>query len=145
MASDPAYSWPTRPLAPPTSTMDADGIILQPQPKDKPAMISAHMAGLRTDDEFFTFLRENKSNTAVVQFGASWCTKCAEFFPTWYKLSKKHTQVKYAVAQVDTLKHAIRGVKYSPSFHFYRGGRLVDRVLGKEPQRLDDHLWMHQD
>lgn len=26
-------------------------------------MISAHMAGLRTDDEFFTFLRENKSNT----------------------------------------------------------------------------------
>lgn len=38
-----------------------------------------------------------------------------------------------------------QGIKYSPTFHVYRRGQLVDRVLGKEEQRLADHLWLHQD
>ncbi|KAG2495574.1 hypothetical protein HYH03_006174 [Edaphochlamys debaryana] len=139
------FLWPSRPLSPPTSTMEADGAFKQPLPKEKPAMISANMAGLRTDDQFYDFLHENRSKTAVVQFGATWCTKCAEFFPTWFQLSKEHPQLKYAVAQVDTLQEAIKGVKYSPTFHVYRNGRVVDRVLGKEPQRLADHLWLHSD
>ncbi|PNH07223.1 Thioredoxin-like 3-3 [Tetrabaena socialis] len=139
------YSWPSRPLSPPATPMDADGLYKKPQPKNKPAMISTHMAGLRTDDEFYGYLQDNKASTAVVQFGASWCTKCAEFFPTWYQLSKGFPQLKYAVAQVDTLDQAVKGVKYSPTFHFYRNGKVVDRVLGKEPQRLADHLWMHSD
>ncbi|GFR39885.1 hypothetical protein Agub_g389 [Astrephomene gubernaculifera] len=145
MAGSLPFSWPSRTLQPPTLTMDADGVFKQPQPKPKPSMIAQHMAGLRTDEEFYGYLHENKAHTAVVQFGASWCTKCAEFFPTWYKLSKEYTQLKYAVAQVDTLKEAVKGVKYSPTFHFYRNGKLVDRVLGKEPQRLADHLWLHSD
>lgn len=108
-------------------------------------MISRHMAGLRTDEQFFGYLQENKAHTAVIQYGASWCTKCAEFFPTWFKLSKEYPQLKYAVAQVDTLRDAIKGVKYSPTFHFYRNGKVVDRVLGKEAQKLEDHLWLHSD
>ncbi|KXZ44098.1 hypothetical protein GPECTOR_74g712 [Gonium pectorale] len=92
---------------------------VQPQPKDKPSMIASHMAGLRTDKEFYDYLTEHKAHT--------------------------HTQLKFAVAQVDTLKDAVKGVKYSPTFHFYRNGRVVDRVLGKEPQRLADHLWLHSD
>ncbi|GIL82030.1 hypothetical protein Vretimale_1544 [Volvox reticuliferus] len=145
MTGYPTYSWPSRPLQPPTVTIVADGTFKQPQPKERPSMIANHMAGLRTDDEFYGYLHENKANTAVVQFGASWCTKCAEFFPTWYKLSKEFSQLKYAVAQVDTLKDAVAGVRYSPTFHFYRNGKLVDRVLGKEQQRLADHLWLHSD
>jgi hypothetical protein len=38
-----------------------------------------------------------------------------------------------------------QGVRYSPTFHIFRGSKLVDRVLGKEAQRLDDHLWLHSD
>ncbi|EFJ43487.1 hypothetical protein VOLCADRAFT_119085 [Volvox carteri f. nagariensis] len=119
MAGQVTYSWPSRPLHPPTVTMDADGTFKQPQPKEKPAMIANHMAGLRSDEEFYDYLHENKAHT--------------------------FSQLKYAVAQVDTLQDAVAGVKYSPTFHFYRNGKLVDRVLGKEPQRLADHLWLHSD
>ncbi len=39
----------------------------------------------------------------------------------------------------------MQGIRYSPTFHLYRGGKVVDQVLGKDPQRLEDHLWLHCD
>lgn len=38
-----------------------------------------------------------------------------------------------------------QGLKYSPTFHMYRAGVLVDRVVGKDAQRLHDHAWLHAD
>ena len=38
-----------------------------------------------------------------------------------------------------------QAVRYSPSFLIYKAGRKVDEVVGKEPQKLEDHLWLHSD
>lgn len=56
------------------------------------------MAGIRSDEELASFLTASKTSadtastsqgTAVVEYGTSWCTKCYEMFPSYYKLSKK--------------------------------------------------------
>jgi thioredoxin 1 len=50
------------------------------------------------------------------------------------------------VAQLETLSaSAIAGMRYTPTFGIFRGGRKVDEVVGKEPRRLEDHLWLHTD
>jgi thioredoxin 1 len=54
-------------------------------------------------------------------------------------------QPKYAVAQVETMEAIVGTIKYTPTFAIYRNGRKVDEVVGKEPERLADHLWLHSD
>lgn len=55
------------------------------------SQISAHMAGLRTDEEFDSYMAEQKGepHAVLVQFGSTWCKKCHEFFPTFFQLSKQ--------------------------------------------------------
>jgi hypothetical protein len=36
-------------------------------------MIAPHIHGLRTDEEFGSFMRESKKKTVLVEFGSSWC------------------------------------------------------------------------
>ena len=43
------------------------------------------------------------------------------------------------------MQAAVRAISYTPTFHIYRNGKLVDEVVGKEPQRLGDHLRLHAD
>jgi hypothetical protein len=58
----------------------------------------------------------------------------------------QYPQHAYAVAQLETLSPAATaGMRYTPTFNIYRSGRKVDEVVGKEPQRLEDHLWLHAD
>ena len=54
-------------------------------------------------------------------------------------------QVKVAVAQVDFMKERAKGIKFSPTFSFFRNGKKIDEVVGKDPVKLEDHLWLHSD
>lgn len=51
-------------------------------------------------------------------------------------------QHRYAVAQVEGMPGAVKHLRYTPTFAIYREGRKVDEVVGNEPQRLADHLWL---
>lgn len=55
----------------------------------------------------------------------------------------QYPQHKYAVAQVENMKCVVKEVRYSPTFAIYKNGKKVDEVVGNEPQRLADHLWLH--
>ena len=61
----------------------------------------------------------------------------------------QYPQHRYAVAQIETLSAATAaGLRFTPTFAFYGGphGRTkVDEVVGREPRRLEDHLWLHSD
>lgn len=57
----------------------------------------------------------------------------------------QYSQHKYTVAQVETMQQTVNSIKYTPTFGIYRNGKKVDEVVGKEPQRLEDHLWLHSD
>lgn len=107
----------------------------------------------------------SKSGLAVVEYGASWCAKCHEMFPAYLSLARKYPQHRYAVAHVDELSAKARSgalfsagggggsargvaVRYTPTFALYDGsgsGRQVDEMVGRDPQRLEDHLWLHSD
>lgn len=144
--------WLSQSFQPPTRTEKVDERMVS-KPSPKPAQlpeIGPRMAGIRSDAELSTFLSQNKHKggaaAAVVEFGTAWCQKCHEIFPAFYALSKKYPQHSYAVAQLETLSAAATsGLRYTPTFCIYRGGRKVDEVVGKEPQRLEDHLWLHAD
>jgi thiol-disulfide isomerase/thioredoxin len=57
----------------------------------------------------------------------------------------QYQQHRYGVAQVEGMAGAVRAISFTPTFHIYRNGKVVDEVIGKEPQRLEDHLWLHSD
>lgn len=57
----------------------------------------------------------------------------------------QYDQHKYAVAQVETMQQTVASIKYTPTFGIYRNGKRVDEVVGKDPQKLEDHLWLHSD
>ncbi|GBF96182.1 thioredoxin-like [Raphidocelis subcapitata] len=167
---EPGAGWLSQSFQPPAKTeMVDDASFPKPAPKPLLAEIGPRMSGIRSDAELSTFLGQQKqqqqqqqqqggagkgggkgggggAGVAVVEFGTAWCTKCHEMFPAFYALSKKYPQHSYAVAQLETLgPSATAGLRYTPTFRLYRGGRVVDEVVGKEPQRLEDHLWLHAD
>ena len=39
----------------------------------------------------------------------------------------------------------MQSIRYSPTFSFFRNGKKVDEVVGKDAQKLEDHLWLQTD
>lgn len=78
------------PLTPPAPSPPAGAALPQPPAKPLPSQdISPHMAGLRNEEDLNAFIQGSKPGTAVVEFGTSWCQKCHEMFPAFYKLCKQ--------------------------------------------------------
>lgn len=116
----------------------------QPVRKATPLVkILPNMNGLRTDEDVDYFLFKNRKDTAVINYGSSWCTHCHEMFPHLISLSKLFQGFKYAVGQVDYMNHAADGVEYTPTFIVYKKGKKVDQFYGANAQQLYDHLWLH--
>ena len=67
----------------------------------------------------------------------------------WIKLYPicclQHPEHTYIVAQVDSMKDALQGIRYTPTFAVYRKGRKVDQFFGPSPQQLHDRVWLHSD
>lgn len=141
--SQPAWTVSDRISMP--MTVPADPTSTKPPVKQPPDTWRPSMAGLRTDEEFDNFMSENKRSVVCVEFGTSWCLKCHEIFPKYYELSKKYNGIKYAIAQIDYMKRSAQDLKYSPTFAIYNNGKKVDEIVGKEPVKLEDHLWLHSD
>lgn len=117
---------------------------VQPVRKATPLVkILPNMNGLRTDEDVDYFLFKNRKDTAVINYGSSWCTHCHEMFPHLISLSKLFQGFKYAVGQVDYMNRAADGVEYTPTFIVYKKGKKVDQFYGANAQQLYDHLWLH--
>jgi thioredoxin-like negative regulator of GroEL len=81
----------------------------------------------------------------VVNFGSSWCAHCHKLFPHVLSLTHVFTKLHYAVAQVDFMKEAPRGITYTPTLVVFDKGRKIDQFFGSNPQQLRDRLWLHSD
>lgn len=117
----------------------------KPQPVPVPTQLTGTMKGLRSDEDLASFISDSKPGTAIVEFGTTWCVKCHEMFPQFFALSREYDQHKYGVAQVEMMHQTVASIKYTPTFGIYRNGKRVDEVVGKDPQKLEDHLWLHSD
>lgn len=99
-----------------------------------------------TDQDFKKDILESQ-NLSVVDFWAEWCGPCKILGPSIDALSKEYEgQVNIRKLNVDEnpetpAKYHIRGI---PTVLFFRGGELIDQIVGAVPKDvLDSTIQKH--
>jgi thioredoxin 1 len=107
------------------------------------------MAGtVYVSDTDFAQEIEQHEGLAMVDFWAAWCGPCQIVAPTVEQLAQEYAgRLKVAKLDVDqspqtAMKFRVRSI---PSILFFKGGELVDAVVGAVPKsqltaRIEKHL-----
>ncbi len=99
-----------------------------------------------TDADFATQI-EGHEGLAVVDFWATWCGPCRIISPILDQLAAEYSgSVKVAKLDVDAnIQTASRfNVRSIPTILFFKGGKLVDHVIGAVPKaQLDAKFKQH--
>lgn len=95
-----------------------------------------------SDDELRRMVQDGKP--LVVDFWAPWCQPCRYISPLVEKMASKYDgRVGFAKLNIDDnpespRQHEIMGV---PTLLFFKGGELVDRIVGVVPEsRIEESL-----
>jgi len=89
-----------------------------------------------TEDNFDEEIKRRKG-PILVDFWAAWCEPCTAIFPSLRAIAEEFGDRAH-VAQVDVDEHgdlANRfGVRSIPTLVVFKGGRVVDRMIGAAPE-----------
>ena len=101
------------------------------------------MAQALTDSNFSEVV-EQAQHPVVVDFWATWCGPCRMISPIIDKMAEKYEgRVNVVKCNVDEstdipMKYGIRNI---PTILFFKGGELVDRLVGAVPQaEIEKHI-----
>ena len=89
------------------------------------------------NDSNFSEIVDQAAQPVVVDFWATWCGPCRMLSPIVDKLAEKYAgKVSVVKCNVDDstdipMKFGIRNI---PTLLFFKGGELVDRLVGAVPQ-----------
>ncbi|MCH0629220.1 thioredoxin [Kocuria palustris] len=74
----------------------------------------------------------------VVDFFAEWCGPCKAIAPVLDQLSNRYNSVKFIKVDVDQLTDLARKyeVNAMPTFKFIKNGKVVDEVVGADPNKI---------
>mmetsp|Transcript_55279 Transcript_55279/g.134268 ORF Transcript_55279/g.134268 Transcript_55279/m.134268 type:complete len:237 (-) Transcript_55279:330-1040(-) len=95
-----------------------------------------------TSDEVDDIVQEASVNEllVVIDFTASWCGPCKAIAPLYKEMSEEYDTVIFLKVDVD--EDPDTAAKYSvsamPTFLFVKGGKVIDRLQGANPQKLRD-------
>lgn len=99
-----------------------------------------------TDDSFENEV-ERSDTLTLVDFWAEWCGPCKMIAPTIEELAEQYSErLKVVKLDVDenqrtAQKYAVRSI---PSLLFFKGGQVVDTVVGAvRKQRLEEVIEAH--
>jgi thioredoxin 1 len=93
-----------------------------------------------TDANFQQEIADN-GGLSMVDFWAAWCGPCRLIAPFVEQLADEYTgQVKVGKLDVDANKRTAAqfGVRSIPTVLFFRGGKVVDQVVGAVPKPVLD-------
>ena len=98
-----------------------------------------HLTDAKFDNEVL-----KAGEPTMVDFTATWCSPCRQLAPIVEKLADAYVgKIKVGKLDIDesqatAQKYRIRGV---PTLLFFRGGEVVDQVVGFTPRaKLEDRL-----
>lgn len=89
-----------------------------------------------SDDTFVTEIEQHEG-LAVVDFWATWCAPCRMIAPMVEALATEYAgTVKVAKLDVDNNQRTAArfNVRSIPTILFFKGGKLVDQVVGAVPR-----------
>jgi len=82
---------------------------------------------------------ERSERLAMVDFWAKWCAPCRMVAPIVEELSEAYRSRGLMVGKVDVDANPSLQVRYGvrsiPTILFFKGGKVVDRVVGLVPRR----------
>lgn len=85
----------------------------------------------------------NSALPVIVDFTADWCPPCRVLAPIYARLSDTYTgKLRFARMDVDenTLVPAQLGIQGFPTLVLFAGGKLVGRMIGPHPGRLQQSI-----
>lgn len=99
-----------------------------------------------TDEDFRDeVLREDK--LVIVDFSADWCMPCKMLHQVLNRISNENDDVKIVNVDVDESPHISNKLNINnlPTMMFFKGGRVVDEIVGFVPQEyiedtIDENL-----
>ncbi len=101
-----------------------------------------------TDQDFATEI-EGHDGLAMVDFWATWCAPCRMIAPIVEQLATDYDG-KVKVAKLDVDSNQMTAMKFNvrsiPTILFFKGGKLVDQVVGAVPKAaLEAKFAQHAD
>ena len=92
-------------------------------------------------------LKEAGDALVVVDFFATWCGPCKAIAPLLEEMAKgEHSMVKFLKVDVDECEEVAMDNEISamPTFKFFKGGNVVDKLVGANPDKLKDIINKHK-
>ncbi|MGH7571062.1 MAG: thioredoxin [Gemmatimonadota bacterium] len=109
-------------------------------------MSSNHRIQVVTDDNFDAEVKRSDRLT-LVDFWAEWCGPCKMIAPTIDELAEQYDdKLKVCKLDVDSNQRTAQeyAVRSIPSLLFFKGGEVVDTVVGAvRKQRLEEVIEAH--
>jgi thioredoxin 1 len=101
-----------------------------------------------TDDNFAEEI-VGAEGLAIVDFWAAWCGPCRIVAPVVEELAEEYSEKGLRVGKLDVDANQATASRYGirsiPTILFFKGGEMVDRVIGAVPkphleQKIQEHL-----
>ncbi len=103
---------------------------------------------LEVNDENFAEEVEGREGLSMVDFWATWCGPCRMVAPIVEELADEYRDKGLKVGKMDVDANpqtpARYGIRSIPTILFFKGGELVDQVIGYVPRpHLEEKIQQH--
>lgn len=86
------------------------------------------------------FMASASGKLVVIDFSATWCPPCKAIFPLYQELSEEFDEDSAIFLKVDVDENPEAAANFQvsamPTFLFIKGGEVIDRMMGADPNKL---------